>query len=49
MKVGDYVNYKVGKWTRADLDKITASQGTPTVNGLKSLPTSLRDNSEDSQ
>lgn len=39
VKVGDYVNYKVGKWTRADLDKITASQGTPTVNGLKSLPT----------
>lgn len=39
VKVGDYVSYNAGNWTQADLDKIAASLGSPTVNGTKDLPT----------
>ena len=38
VKVGDYVNYDAGTWTEADFNKITSSDGKPTVNKSKNLP-----------
>ncbi len=34
VQVGDYVNYNAGNWTQADVNKIKASPGSPSV-GLK--------------
>ncbi len=39
LQVGDFVNYDAGTWTQADLDLITASEGSPTVNNSADLPT----------
>ena len=34
VQVGDYINYNAGNWTQADVNKIKASPGSPSV-GLK--------------
>ena len=39
VSVGDYVNYDAGTWTEADFNKITSSEGNPTVNKSEDLPT----------
>ena len=39
VSVGDYVNYDAGTWTEEDFNKITNSEGTPTVNKSTAKPT----------